>query len=163
MNLNTALSGKIIPAHIRETLVLVDVPQGQLVVHQDLATDALDIFNELFVSGFHIAKVVPVVVYGWDDDQSMRDNNTSAFNYRTIAGTTQLSYHAYGRAIDINPLWNPYVRGEVVAPIGAVYDPERLGTIVADGPVVAAFKKRGWTWGGDWIDRKDWQPFEKTL
>jgi len=65
-------------------------------------------------------------------------------------GKSKLSYHSWGRAIDINPVQNPYIRGEVVLPPGAVRDAERPGTLLADGAVVAAFESRGWTWGGRW-------------
>jgi peptidoglycan L-alanyl-D-glutamate endopeptidase CwlK len=103
------------------------------------------------------------VKYGWSDDESMAANNSSGFNYRYIAGTDKLSQHAYGRAIDINPLFNPYIRGDVVDPPGGVYDPSRPGTLVAGDAIVQAFEARGWTWGGRWDTRKDWHHFEKPV
>lgn len=91
----------------------------------------------------------------------MADNNSSAFNYRTAVGKTNLSRHAFGRAIDINPVQNPYVKGGLVLPPGAVYDTGVRGTLLPDGVVVQAFEKRGWTWGGRWTTLKDWHHFEK--
>ena len=89
----------------------------------------------------------------------MLANNTSAFNYRTIAGTTRLSNHATGRAIDINPMLNPFMRDAYVAPSGATYDTKISGTVTEK--IAEIFKSRGWSWGGDWTDRKDWQHFER--
>jgi len=169
MTLEEALHGKEIPQEIRDTLTLVTVPyfsfsemlgEGQLVVHRDLADEVEHIFKTLREMRFPIYHMVPIVAYGWNDDVSMAANNTSAFNYRVIAGTDRLSHHATGRAIDINPVQNPYVReGGIVAPAGATYDPTQLGTITDD--VVSVFKSYGWEWGGDWSDPKDWQHFQK--
>ncbi len=116
----------------------------------------------MFKLNFPIEKVVPIVAYGWDDETSMRDNNTSAFNYRFVQGTEILSNHSYGRAIDINPLFNPYVKGSVVQPHGATYSPARSGTIVDKDSVVLLFEGVGWTWGGHWQNLKDYQHFERT-
>ena len=169
MTLAEALAGKEIPREIRETLTLVTVPyfsfaqmkgEGQLVVHEGLADDVEVIFRKLFAMQFPIEKMVPIVAYGWDDIVSMADNNTSAFNYRVIAGTDRLSHHATGRAIDVNPIQNPYVRADgVVSPAGAVYEPGTQGTVADE--VVGVFKSYGWEWGGDWNDPKDWQHFQK--
>lgn len=169
MTLEEALKGKPIPREITDTLELVTVPyisfagsieEGQLVVHTDLVKDVYAIFPRLADMGFPIEKMIPVVAYGWDDDVSMAANNTSAFNYRPIAGTVRMSQHAYGRAIDINPVQNPYVGTDgVIAPPGAVYDTAVRGTITAE--VASLFTSRGWGWGGDWTDRKDWQHFQK--
>lgn len=168
MTLDEALHGKDIPADIRETLELIAVPYfsfearakiGHLVVHKDLAEDVREIFATLAEQRFLIEKIIPISAYGWDDDASMEDNNSSAFNYRTIAGTDRLSNHAFGRAIDINPRLNPYIRGDYVAPRGATYDLSQTGTITPE--VARLFIRRGWIWGGNWTDRKDWQHFEK--
>ncbi len=170
MSLDEALAGKEVPSEIRESLVLLALPylsftgevcEGHLVVHESVADETREVFNTLFAKRFPIEKMVPVVAYGWDDDASMADNNTSAFNYRLIYGTDRLSNHSYGRAIDINPLQNPYVRRDgVVVPTGAVYDTNVPGTVTAE--IADLFRSRGWVWGGDWTDRKDWQHFEKT-
>ena len=171
MTLDEALTGKDIPEDIRKTLALITVPyvsfdgtyqSGELVVHHDCAPDLQEIFAELCAHGFPIEKIVPVNAYDWDDNASMADNNSSAFNYRFIACTDRLSNHSFGRAIDINPKLNPYTqRDGVVVPEGATHDPSVSGTITADSIVVQLFKERGWTWGGDWIDNRDWQHFEK--
>ena len=138
---------------------------GQLVVDGDLADDVQKIFAELLTLRFLIAKMIPIAApqYAWDDECSMQDDNTSAFNHRTIAGTDRLSWHAYGRAIDINPRRNPYIKDGVIAPEKAVYDPRVPGTITHNAPIVALFKKYGFVWGGEWEDRQDYQHFEKPL
>jgi peptidoglycan LD-endopeptidase CwlK len=169
MTLAEALGGKEIPEEIRDELTIVTVPyfsfaemsgEGQLVVHTDLEEDVERIFEELRIMRFPIQRMVPIVAYGWDDNVSMADNNTSAFNYRVIAGTTTLSHHATGRALDINPVQNPYIGADgSVAPPGAVYDLSQKGTVTPE--VVSLFKSCGWQWGGDWSDRKDWQHFQK--
>jgi hypothetical protein len=170
MTLSEALAGKQIPADIRESLVLINVEYwgfdgirhgGQLVVHCDLADEVREIFQEIAAARFPIAKMIPVVAYAWSDDATMADNNSSAFNYRLAVGKTHLSQHSYGRAIDINPVQNPYVKGDLVLPPGAIYDPTVPGTLLAHGPVVAAFEKRGWVWGGRWTTLFDWHHFEK--
>lgn len=169
MTLEEALSGIETPREIRDTLRIVTVPhlsfegevcEGQLVVHTDVADEVLDIFKSLVEAEFRIEKIVPIVAYGWDDGASMADNNSSAFNYRVIAGTDRLSNHSFGRAIDINPMLNPYTqRDGVVVPAGAQYDPTRPGTITTS--IADIFTSRGWEWGGAWTQRKDWQHFEK--
>lgn len=169
MTLEDALSGKEIPQELRETLTLVTVPyfsftgtieEGELVIHKELEEDVRAIGAALVELKFPIKKMVPVVAYAWDDDASMADNNTSAFNYRPIAGTMRISQHAYGRAIDINPVQNPYVGDDgTVTPPGAVYDSTKPGTVTPS--IASLFKAYGWGWGGDWGDRKDWQHFQK--
>lgn len=169
LTLTAALSGEAIPDAIRRDLTLVTVSywsfdhrvhRGQIVIHKDLASDVRAIFRELRWRRFPIAHVVPVVRYGWSDEASMAANNTSGFNYRTVPGQTKLSNHAYGRAVDINPVQNPYMQQGVASPPGAVYDPAQPGTIT-DGPIVRAFEKRGWRWGGRWRIETDWQHFDK--
>jgi len=137
--------------------------QGQLVVDESLADTVRAIFDELLDIRFLIAKMVPIIWYDWDDEKSMQDNNSSGFNFRPIAGTDRLSWHAYGRAIDINPLLNPYIKGTVVAPKGAVYNPSQPGTITENSAIVQIFKAYGWLWGGHWSDLKDFQHFEKPF
>jgi hypothetical protein len=114
-----------------------------------------------------VASVIPIsdpVFFAngrWSDHLSMAANNTSSFNYRVVAGTSTLSAHATGRAIDINPAFNPYIRGADTEPPGAVYDPTRPGTLTATHPVTRRFLELGWTWGGDFVALKDYQHFEK--
>jgi hypothetical protein len=93
----------------------------------------------------------------------MLANNTSAFNYRKVTGGKYLSRHAYGFAIDINPVQNPYIKGRIVLPPNAVYDTSKPGTLACDSLVVTTFIRLGWTWGGNWKSLKDYQHFEKVL
>lgn len=173
MTLEEALEGPEIPDEIRETLTIVSIRyqsmdgvlhRGQLVVHAAVAREVVEIFEELLRLNFAIEVARPIVVHGWDDNASMAANNTSAFNYRVIAGTDRLSNHSFGLAIDVNPRLNPYMRKDgTVLPEGATYDPEVPGTLTAESDAVRAFTNRGWEWGGDWDDPKDWQHFEKQL
>ena len=144
------------------------VKTGELLVYTGIAQSVLEIFQELYEAQYPIEKIRLVSEYGWDDAASMQDNNTSAFNFRTIAGTNDWSKHALGMAVDINPLYNPYVyrQGEFVS----VHPKE--GTTYADrttdcayyiqaGDVCYhAFVSRGFTWGGDWENPKDYQHFQ---
>jgi hypothetical protein len=143
---------------------------GILVVSTSVEDDLIHIFKELEELRFPIAKVVPINKYGlnadttgWNDGASMEDNNTSAFNYRYITLSTELSPHAFGSAIDFNPLFNPYEKyhhdGKFVEPAHAFYDLSRPGTI-ADGRIVGLFDKRGWVWGGRWNNPVDYQHFD---
>ena len=84
--------------------------RGELIVNASIAKDVIEIFKELYENRYQIEKIKLVDEYDADDDRSMADNNTSAFNYRMVDGTNQISTHGYGLAIDINPLYNPYVR-----------------------------------------------------
>lgn len=169
-SIDEALNGIALPPGIKENLMLIEVQyysfdkklhQGQLVIHKDLCNDLIKIFKCIRDEHFPVAKVIPIVHYNWDDEKSMEDNNTSAFNYRFIAGTKKLSNHSKGMAIDINPLFNPYIRQELHQPKASVYDPERNGTITKSSFLVREFKQLGWDWGGSWKDRKDYQHFEK--
>jgi hypothetical protein len=168
----TALSGISIPDEIKRNLRLVNVNyysfdnklhSGQLVINKNLISDIKKIFSTITEKKFPVAKVIPIIKYNWNDEESMEDNNTSAFNYRFIAGTKKLSNHSFGTAIDINPLFNPYIRKDLIQPSGAVYKPDRKGTITTNSFLVEEFKTLGWVWGGDWKDRKDYQHFEKVL
>lgn len=135
---------------------------GQLVVHRDLAADVRAIFDWIERSRFPVAKAVPIVRYGWSDDASMADNNTSAFNYRLVEGTERLSLHALGRAVDLNPRVNPVIYGDGrISPPGAAYRPGAPGTVTPAHPLMEEFRGRGWTWGGDFEALKDYHHFEK--
>lgn len=136
---------------------------GTMVVNKKIAKEVIEIFDEIKSSGFQIEKVIPISEYEWNDDKSMEDNNTSAYNYRLAANTKKLSNHAYGMAIDINPRYNPMVIKNKVSPANGSYSKENKGTISADSQVVKIFKKRGWKWGGDYKSLKDYQHFEKIL
>ncbi|WP_193048017.1 M15 family metallopeptidase [Mycolicibacterium baixiangningiae] len=141
--------------------------RGELVVHEQVVAQVIEIFEHLYRLGYPIAKMRTVEHYpGADDELSMRDNNTSAFNCRGIPGSQSWSYHAYGRAIDLNPLLNPYIgRSGAVEPANAGPYADRgrtdPGILHAADPAVLAFTDRGWHWGGDWRTPKDYQHFEQ--
>jgi hypothetical protein len=122
--------------------------------------------RKLFNAHFPFRRIWLIDAYGSDDRRSMAANNTSAFNCRYVAGTTRWSEHAYGRAIDINPIQNPYVSGSYVSPAaGRAYaDRSRRapGMIHAGDVVVRAFASIGWKWGGYWRSSKDYQHFSST-
>jgi len=164
-----AFAGKEIPEGVRTELMLIDVPhlsfdgtlqQGQLVVHKAVADEVQEIFYKLLEMRFPIQQIVPISRYGWDDNASMAANNTSAFNCRFIYGMNKLSNHSYGRAIDLNPMLNPYMQIDGVSvPPGVVYDPSKPGTVTEE--IVGLFESYGWQWGGHWQERTDYQHFEK--
>lgn len=137
--------------------------QGRLAVHRQWADEILVVFRRLYREGFPIRRVRLVDRFDADDRESMRHDNTSAFNCRYVAGTTTWSQHAFGRAIDINPVENPYVDGSHVSPRrGRRYldrSDVRPGMIVRGGVVLRAFRRIGWGWGGTWSSVKDYQHF----
>jgi hypothetical protein len=165
-----SISGIEIPSSIISELKLVEVEyysfddklhRGQVVVNKKVENDIKIIFNLIKELKFPIAKVIPAVKYSWDDETSMNDNNTVAFNFRKVKGSKVLSAHSYGMAIDINPLQNPHIKGKVIQPANAKYDTKVRGTILRDSELVMEFLKRGWQWGGRWKSSKDYQHFEK--
>lgn len=140
--------------------------QGILIVNAKVAENVVDIFKQLYVIKFPIAKMQPLDVYYGNDLQSMADNNTVAFNCRAMTSdATRFSLHSYGKAIDINPLFNPYIEGNTIyPPEGKFYlarNPNIIGTITHGSPIYAVFIAHGWKWGGDWQGLKDYQHFEK--
>jgi D-alanyl-D-alanine carboxypeptidase len=143
-----------------------EVHSGRLVVAEEVAEDMVGIMSRLFEAGFPIERMEPVDVYGGDDDLSMAANNTSAFNCRPVTGGSSWSEHSYGRAIDVNPLVNPYVVGRtVLPPEGAAYADRSLDApgMIHDGDlVVEAFAAHGWIWGGTWSSPKDYQHFSTS-
>jgi D-alanyl-D-alanine carboxypeptidase len=142
--------------------------RGELVVHKDHARAMVGVFKKLFQRRFPIERMELVDEYGGDDQRSMRANNTSAFNCRSIASDPSVwSEHAYGRAIDINPLINPFVMsdGAVDPPTGARFADRSQkvpGMIHDDDVVVRSFAAIGWGWGGYWSSGKDYQHFSAT-
>ncbi|MEX2106780.1 MAG: M15 family metallopeptidase [Solirubrobacterales bacterium] len=144
-----------------------DVHRGRLVVNRDSAQEMLGVMRKLYRLRFPIRRMRLVDAYGADDHHSMDADNTSAFNCRFVSGTDRWSEHAYGRAIDVNPIENPYASGDgyVSPPAGARFaDRSRRvpGLIHREGPVVEAFADAGWEWGGDWTWPKDFQHFSAT-
>lgn len=141
--------------------------RGALVVHEDLVAEVVDILEELYAQRYPIASMRTVDEYpGAEDELSMAANNTSAFNCRGIPGSRSWSEHAYGRAIDLNPLLNPSIdsTGRLEpANAGAYVDRSRTepGMIHPGDAVVRLFLSRGWRWGGDWRSPKDYQHFER--
>jgi hypothetical protein len=140
--------------------------RGELVVGEDWATEIVSVFETLFEERFPIRRMNLVDDYGGDDLASMDANNTSAFNCRTAQGSTRWSEHAFGRAIDINPVQNPYVSGgTVLPPAGRSYldrTAAEPGMIREGDAVVTAFAGIGWGWGGEWVTLSDWQHFSST-
>ena len=139
---------------------------GVLIVHRTVAAAVSEVVRTMYGSAFPVARAGPVDDYGGDDDLSMAADNSSAFNCRTVAGTTTWSQHAYGTAIDLDPVRNPYVKGSTVEPpAGAAWldrSDVRPGMLVEGSPVVAAFDRLGWGWGGRWQSSKDYQHFSTT-
>jgi len=160
-----------IPQEVRANLVVLLIEYisldgahhfGQLVVHKGIERAVREIFEILLFLRFPIANMAPISSYGWNDEASMAANNTSAFNYRNIDGDDRerLSWHAYGLAIDINPLFNPCLKDGTAVPSGAFYQPLRPGTITANSDIVALFRAYGFEWGGAWETPKDYQHFQ---
>lgn len=147
-----------------------ETQKGELICNKALAQDMVEIFFELFSNNYQLESVKLVDEYGGDDTTSMLANNTSCFNYRVVEGTTRLSNHAYGRAIDINPFYNPYITYNKdgttnVSPAGSEAYADRSVSfpykIDENDLAYKLFKEHGFKWGGDWNNSKDYQHFEK--
>jgi hypothetical protein len=143
------------------------VHTGRLVVHRDVAGDVVTVLRRLYDARFPIRRMVPVDAYGASDFRSIEADNTSAFNCRYVDGTSRWSEHAYGRAIDLNPIENPYVTSSGTTSHGASRPylrraPYRAGMAVEDGAVVRAFDAVGWSWGGRGSGVKDYQHFSAS-
>ncbi len=143
-----------------------EAQSGHLVIAEKHAEDLATVFEKLFQARFPIRSIRPASEFGGDDDASMAADNTSAFNCRTVTGGTKYSEHSYGHAIDINPVENPYVRGETILPPEGeeflIRDPNQPGLIVDGDVVTQAFDAIGWGWGGRWGSLKDYQHFSAT-
>ncbi len=139
--------------------------RGELVVHERIAEEVVGIFEDLFAARFPLQSMRPIEEFGADDERSMAANNSSAFSFRLIAGTRLPSHHGLGMAIDLNPVQNPWVRGDVVHPDAGRAFLERSnvrpGMIVEGGVVFSAFRSRGWDWGGLWTAAPDYHHFSK--
>ncbi|HZT90541.1 MAG TPA: M15 family metallopeptidase [Gaiellaceae bacterium] len=142
--------------------------RGELVVDAAVVRDVEAVFSRLYAARFPVHRMRPVSAYGGSDDRSMAADNTSAFNcrYAVAPGPKQWSVHAYGEAVDVNTVENPYVEGgRVLPPAGRRYlnrSRYRRGMAVAGGVLVRAFASVGWFWGGRWTSSPDWQHFSKT-
>ncbi|MDY6400253.1 MAG: M15 family metallopeptidase [Synergistales bacterium] len=143
--------------------------EGELICNASIAADLLDIFQKLYEAGYQIEKIRLVDEYNADDETSMRDNNSSCFNFRFISRTTKVSKHGLGLAVDINTLYNPYIK----TVDGKTYiEPATAGEYVdraKDFPhkidendlCYKLFTQHGFEWGGNWKSVKDYQHFEK--
>lgn len=147
------------------------IKMGELIVHKDISKQTLSVFQDLFQVGYPIEKLLLIDNYNGDDYQSMSDNNSSAFNYRFIDGTTTLSDHSFGLAIDINPLYNPYIKEvngtlKVLPPEGSLYVNRNIDCpyIIKENDIChRTFLKHGFLWGGSWNHAKDYQHFYYKL
>lgn len=144
--------------------------QGEIVCNKQIANDLIEIFKGLYRNKYPIERMCLIDDYNADDERSMEANNTSCFNFRTIAGSQKLSKHSRGMAIDINPLYNPYVRRRsdgtlIVQPKkGRKYANRKKKIpykIDSNDICYRLFKQHGFTWGGSWKSAKDYQHFEK--
>ena len=137
--------------------------EGRIVVARRVAADVVTIFRKLWEARFPVRRLQPVSAYRGSDDASMAADNTSGFNCRFVGGTSRWSMHAYGEAIDVNPVENPYVRGSTVSPSAgrAFLDRTRYrkGMAVGGGVLVRAFAAAGWKWGASF---GDYQHFSTT-
>ena len=150
-----------------------DVQTGELICNKAIAEDLIEIFYELYENEYQIESVRLIDDYNGDDTASMEANNTSCFNYRSVEGTSSLSKHALGCAIDINPFYNPYVvfnkgkTGETyISPAGSEIYADRSQSfaykIDENDLCYKLFKEHGFTWGGNWNSCKDYQHFQKV-
>ncbi len=141
---------------------------GELVVAAGVTPQVTAVFRRLYEEHFPIRRMQPVSAYGASDDRSAAADNTSAFNcrYAVASGPKRWSAHAYGAAIDVNDVENPYLLGvQVIPPAGKRYldrSRYRPGMAVAGGVLVRAFASVGWLWGGRWAGSPDWQHFSAT-
>ncbi|MDD6812502.1 MAG: M15 family metallopeptidase [Lachnospiraceae bacterium] len=151
-----------------------EIQTGELICNKKIAEDLVEIFYELYQNEYQIEKIKLIDEYNGDDTASMTDNNTSCFNYRVVDGTTSLSKHALGCAIDINPFYNPYVvfnkdgSGETyISPEGSEAYADRSKDfpykIDENDLCYKLFKEHGFVWGGDWNSCKDYQHFQKVV
>lgn len=145
--------------------------QGVIVCNKAISRDLRDIFDSLYKARYPIERIRPISEYADDDEHSMQANNTSCYCYRPIEGSTKLSNHARGLAIDINPLYNPCVRRRkdgtlLVQPATARPYTDRSRRfkykITKHDLCYRLFRQHGFTWGGSWRSLKDYQHFEKT-
>ncbi len=181
------MKGVSYPLDIDETKVSFDVlryvrlkyidfdgneAEGEMVCNMAIARDIVEIFHELYVQGYQIQSIRLIDDYDADDTASMLDNNTSCFCYRVVDGSTHLSNHAYGRAVDLNPFYNPYIvygkgenGGDYISPEGSEIYTDRTADfphkIDENDLAYKLFKQHGFKWGGDWNTMKDYQHFEK--
>jgi hypothetical protein len=142
--------------------------RGELVVNRLVSHDTALVFRRLYAAHFPIRRMLPIARYGGSDDRSAAADNTSAFNCRAAvaSGPMRWSAHAYGTAIDVNDVENPYIVGSrVIPPAGSAFrDRSRVrpGMAVRGGVLVRAFASVGWLWGGRWAGTPDYQHFSQS-
>ena len=140
---------------------------GEMICNVRIAEPLIDIFKELYAASYPIEKIRLIDEYDADDELSMRDNNSSCFNFRRVSFTDRISLHGYGMAVDINPLYNPYIKSvygkKIIAPDNAADFENRTKNfpykIEADDLCCKLFAAHGFLWGGDWDEEKDYQHF----
>ena len=141
--------------------------RGELIVHRSVAKEVTEIFGKLYASKYPIKRMRLVSDYGASDFRSIEADNTSAFNCRAVTGGTKWSRHYYGKAIDINPIENPYISrsGRISHKSSLKYRNRNhsysKATILKNDTIVKLFKAKDWRWGGDWHSIKDYQHFDK--
>jgi hypothetical protein len=141
---------------------------GALVVNRRVTREVSSVFRRLYIARFPIRRMTPIAAFGGSDTRSMDADNTSAFNcrYAVAPGPKSWSAHAYGEAIDVNTIENPYLEGgRVLPPAGRAFTNRahaRRGMAVVGGVLVRAFASVGWLWGGRWSGSPDWQHFSRT-
>ncbi len=144
---------------------------GELIVHKDIADEVVKIFEALYDADYPINQMRLVSDFGGNDWQSIEADNTSAFNCRNATGSKKWSKHSYGRAIDINPIENPYVfRSGYISHKASLSYKNRIhvkdtsidkAVLLPEDEAVKIFKKYGWQWGGEFNGEKDYQHFQK--
>lgn len=146
--------------------------EGELICNAYIAQDLVEIFYELYRNEYQLERVLLIDEYDGDDIASMEDNNTSCFNYRVVEGSSSLSKHAYGLAIDVNPFYNPYITynkdgSQKVSPAAAASYADRSTSfpykIDEEDLCYKLFVQHGFTWGGNWNSSKDYQHFQKPV
>jgi hypothetical protein len=144
------------------------VHRGALVVNVRVTAEVVTVFRRLYRARFPLRRVRPVDAYGGNDERSLAADNTAGFNcrYAVAPGPKRWSVHAYGEAIDVNPIENPYLEGGRVHPRAGrpFLDRSRVrpGMATAAGALVRAFASVGWHWGGRWSGSPDYQHFSAT-
>jgi D-alanyl-D-alanine carboxypeptidase len=136
---------------------------GELVVNASVAGAVVEVFRRLFAASYPIEEMRLPTTADLDAPPTGDGDNTAAYVCRFTRGTTTLSAHAYGLAIDVNPFQNPYRKGDLVLPeLASAYldrSWHRPGMILPGGVVTRAFARAGWTWGGDFRTVSDLMHF----
>ena len=147
--------------HVTYKTPQANLHKGVLILQASLKEDIRNVFDELLALGYPVNSILPMSQFNWDDMESMRLNNTSMFNFRRVMGTRKFSDHAYGRALDINPMANPYFKFGKMLPENGYYECDSVQSICSNDTVLAMFKSYNWNWGGYWKFERDYQHFYK--